>query len=151
MRTIPKLLRTTWQSVTSTCGAEAGSNSNDAEIAVATRPQEVQAANKGGDAEPDKKNAAYDPVTYITRVIGPKIGLQRAEAITVNGMPAATSAARVKTQGGQSVDLRVVAIAVSEVGGFPETVSEYSPFLSNGAVPAARVMAAIRDVLEKQN
>lgn len=60
-------------------------------------------------AEPDPKKAAYDPATYITAIWGQKLGLKRAEAITINGMPGATAAARVNTQSGQ-VDARFVAI-----------------------------------------
>ncbi|WP_119420672.1 M48 family metalloprotease [Desertibaculum subflavum] len=61
------------------------------------------------DSEPDKRKAATDPASYITRVWVPKLGLKRTEQINVNGLPAATAAARVNTQNGQ-VDVRFVAI-----------------------------------------
>ena len=61
------------------------------------------------DSEPDKRKAATDPASYITRVWAAKLGLKRTEQINVNGLPAATAAARVNTQGGQ-MDVRFVAI-----------------------------------------
>ena len=61
------------------------------------------------DSEPDKRKAATDPASYITRVWAAKLGLKRTEALNINGLPAATAAARVNTQNGQ-VDARFVAI-----------------------------------------
>lgn len=61
------------------------------------------------DSEPDKRKAATDPGSYITRVWAAKLGLKRTEPINVNGLPAATAAARLNTQSGQ-VDARFVAI-----------------------------------------
>lgn len=80
-------------------------NTDSAVIAV----QQSSGGQVQFTAEPDKRKAAYDPATYITGIWGQKLGLKRAEAITVNGMPAATAAARVNTQSGQ-VDARFVAI-----------------------------------------
>jgi predicted Zn-dependent protease len=65
------------------------------------------------DAEPDKRKAATTPSRYITSVWMPKLGLRQTEQINVNGLPAATAAARVNAQNGQ-VDVRFVAIQMDQ-------------------------------------
>jgi predicted Zn-dependent protease len=51
-----------------------------------------------------------DVADYVTREWLPKLRLAPAERITVGGMPAATTTARVQTQQGSTVDVRLVAV-----------------------------------------
>jgi predicted Zn-dependent protease len=51
-----------------------------------------------------------DPAEYVMREWQPKLRLAPAERITIGGMPAATTHARVQTQQGGTVDLRLVAV-----------------------------------------
>ena len=56
-----------------------------------------------------KVQAARDPADYLVRIWAPKLGLRNVEAITVNGMPAATGWNQIQGQNGP-VDVRLVAI-----------------------------------------
>ncbi len=85
------------------------SNSSDAVIASGT----------GGrmqfDMERDKRKvqSSRNALDYLTRLWVPNLRLSNAEAITVNGMPAATGSARIQQRSGGSADVRFVAV------GFP--------------------------------
>jgi predicted Zn-dependent protease len=78
----------------------------------------VIASGPGGrlqfDIEGDKKKAqaSRDALDYLTRIWVPKLRLSNAEAIKVNGMPAATATARIQTKSGTN-DVRFIAV------GFP--------------------------------
>lgn len=78
----------------------------------------VLATGSGGrlqfDIEGDKKKvqASRSALDYLTRVWVPNLRLGNAEAITVNGMPAATGSARINTKSG-TADARFIAV------GFP--------------------------------
>lgn len=79
----------------------------------------VVAIGSGGrlqfDIEGDKRKvqASRSALDYLTRVWVPNLRLSNAEAIKVNGMPAATGSTRLQQKNGSSVDARFVAV------GFP--------------------------------
>jgi len=85
-------------------------NSSDAVIARGPQNEMLQF-----DMERDKRKvqASRSALDYLTRTWLPKLRLSNAEAIQVNGMPAATARARVQMQDGSSRDARFVAV------GFP--------------------------------
>lgn len=63
------------------------------------------------DSENDRARAqTASMTTYVGQVWGGKLGLQRVEAIQVNGMEGATATTRVRTRDGGVVDLRLAAI-----------------------------------------
>lgn len=86
---------------------------------ISNSSEAVVASGPGGklqfDMERDKKKvqASRDALDYLTRHWLPKLRLGNAEAIRVNGMPAATGSARVQMKSGGSADIRFVAV------GFP--------------------------------
>ncbi|WP_370154223.1 M48 family metalloprotease [Ferrovibrio sp.] len=79
----------------------------------------VLASGPGGklqfDMERDRKKvqASRSALDYLTRQWVPNLRLRDAEAIKVNGMPAATGTARVQLKSGGNADLRFIAV------GFP--------------------------------
>jgi predicted Zn-dependent protease len=80
---------------------------------VTNTPSQVHAEGPGGAAivfDQSPRPFSGDPVEYLTRVWAPNLQLSSVERIDVNGMPAATAAARAQTQDGQVADLRLVAI-----------------------------------------
>ncbi|HEX6956757.1 MAG TPA: M48 family metalloprotease [Ferrovibrio sp.] len=87
---------------------------------ISNQPDAV-IASKGGnyqlqfDIERDKKKvqSSRSALDYLTRLWVTRFRLNEAEAITVNGMPAATGWARVQAKSGDNVDARFVAV------GFP--------------------------------
>lgn len=81
-------------------------------FAISNKQQAVIATSKGGaairvDIAQPKQQA--DPAAYIANEWGAKLRLGQPERITVNGMAAATAAARVQSEKG-TVDLRLVAV-----------------------------------------
>lgn len=84
---------------------------------ISNTPSAVIASHQSGqlqfDMERDKKkvqSVGGQPLQYLTRVWLPNLRFQNAEAIKVNGMPAATASARVQTKSGGNVDARFVAV-----------------------------------------
>jgi predicted Zn-dependent protease len=81
-------------------------------FSISNKQQAVIATSKSGaairlDMAAPKQQA--DPLGYITNEWGAKLRVGNAERITVNGMAAATAAARVQSEKG-TVDLRLVAV-----------------------------------------
>lgn len=84
---------------------------------ISNTPAAVIASHASGqlqfDMERDKRktqSVGGQPLQYLTRVWLPNLRFQNAEAIKVNGMPAATASARVQTKSGGNVDARFVAV-----------------------------------------
>ncbi|WP_341897787.1 M48 family metalloprotease [Ferrovibrio terrae] len=85
---------------------------------IANSSDAVLASGPGGklqfDIESDKKKlqASRNALDYLTRIWVPNLRLSNAEAIKVNGMPAATASGRIQLKSGNA-DVRFVAV------GFP--------------------------------
>ncbi len=72
----------------------------------------VGARDKSGNVmvfDSAKEDTGMSMTRYIQSLVGDKIGLQGVEAVTINGMPAATGWAQVSTQTG-TADFRLVTI-----------------------------------------
>ena len=74
--------------------------------------QQVGASDKSGNVivfDSDKETTGLSMTRYLQAEVGDRVALQDVEAITINGLPAATGWSRVSTQGG-TADYRLVMI-----------------------------------------
>jgi predicted Zn-dependent protease len=90
-------------------------NSSDAVLAKGPPINGGSGGTLQFDMERDKKKvkSSRNALDYLTRLWLPKLRLNNAETIQVNGMPAATGTARITLQSGGSQDARFVVV------GFP--------------------------------